>query len=140
MPVRKITTLTAAQADRLTELFQREWWTKGRTREQTGHMLESANLVFGLADEQTDELIGFARVLADGVFKALIFDVIVDDTRRGERLGAVLMDWIKTTPELARVRHFELYCLPELVPFYARWGLSTDVGELQLMRGSGSPL
>ena len=32
------------------------------------------------------------------------------------------MDWIKRHPELARVRHFELYCLPELVPFYEDMG------------------
>jgi len=37
-------------------------------------------------------------------------------------------------PELSGVRHFELYCLPELVSFYQRHGFSSDVGGIQLLR------
>ena len=35
---------------------------------------------------------------------------------------------------LSRVKHFELYCLPELEPYYAAFGFSTDVGGIRLMR------
>lgn len=136
MALKRIEQLDGAQAERLTELFQAEWWTRGRTLEETNVMLASGNLLFGLADEESGQLVAFARVLTDNVFKALIFDVIVDPGYRGQKLGALLMDWIKSRPELARVRHFELYCLPELVPFYERWGLTTDVGDINLMRGA----
>jgi len=37
-------------------------------------------------------------------------------------LGKKLMDAIVGHPALVRVEHFELYCRPELIPFYERWG------------------
>jgi hypothetical protein len=37
-------------------------------------------------------------------------------------------------PDLREVKHFELYCLPELRPFYEKWGFEADVGGIDLMR------
>ena len=39
-----------------------------------------------------------------------------------------------THPRLREVRHVELYSLPELIPFYERWGFSTDVGGVRFQR------
>ena len=38
--------------------------------------------------------------------------------------------------DLRSVQHIELHCLPDLVPFYERFGFSTDVGGSVLMRRS----
>ena len=66
--------------------------------------------------------------------KRFIFDVVVDPAHRGRALGRQLMERILSDPRLARVKHFELYCLPELEPFYQRLGFSADVGGVRLMR------
>jgi predicted GNAT family N-acyltransferase len=97
-------------------------------------MLEHSDFVFALCTEPEDRLVGFARVLTDRVFKVLIFDVIVATDRRDEGLGRQLMDRILQHPDLRDVRHMELYCLPEMVPFYEKWGFSTDVSGVCLMR------
>jgi hypothetical protein len=39
-------------------------------------------------------------------------------------------------PDLRAVKHFELACLRELAPFYARFGFTTEVGGILLMRRS----
>lgn len=41
-------------------------------------------------------------------------------------------------PRRREVGHVELYCLPELAPFYERWGFSTDVGGVLLQRAERS--
>ena len=46
------------------------------------------------------------------------------------------MDAIVNHPTLSAVKHLELYCLPNMVPFYERWGFSTDVSGVSLMRRS----
>jgi hypothetical protein len=46
----------------------------------------------------------------------------------------MLMDAVVNHPALRSVTHLELYCLPEMTPFYERWGFTTDLGELRLMR------
>jgi GNAT superfamily N-acetyltransferase len=115
--------LTEAQAHELVALYQKEWWTKGRELEDVRRMLE-----------QTDIVVAFARGLTDGVYKALIFDVIVADPHRSHGLGRALMDALLEHPRLKRVRHLELYCLPELIPFYRRWGFTDELGELRFLR------
>jgi ribosomal protein S18 acetylase RimI-like enzyme len=82
----------------------------------------------------THSLIGFARVLTDFTFKALIFDVIVNPDYRGLGLGDRLVSLIVSHPRLKSVASFELYCLPELIPFYERHGFGDDVGGIRLMR------
>ena len=66
---------------------------------------------------ESDELVAF---LTDYVYKALVLNVIVAEAYRGSGLGARLMDAVMGHPRLRDVRHFELYCLPELTPFYER--------------------
>lgn len=116
----------------LHEMYQNEWWSRGRTLEQTRELVRFSDFVFGACEE--GRLVAFARVLSDRVFKAVIFDVIVRPQHRGKGLGAELVSRITDHPDLAGVRHFELYCLPELVPFYEKLGFSTDVGPVLHMR------
>ena len=121
---------------RLHELYQLEWWTRGRTLEDVGAMVAGSEYLYAIADGESGDLVGFARVLSDKVFKALIFDVMVDPAHRRQALGQRLMELVLSDPRLASVKHFELYCLPELEPFYARLGFSADVGGVRLMRYS----
>ena len=129
-----LTALNERHVYELHALYQRECWTSGRNVADIKRMLEHSDLVFALCAQPEDRLVAFARVLTDRVFKALIFDVIVAPDRRGEGMGRRLMDHIVRHPDLEHVRHMELYCLPELVPFYEKWGFSTDISGVSLMR------
>ena len=117
-------------------LFLGEWWTADRSLEETRRCVEGSQIRIGLTDD-TGDLIGFVRVITDFTFKALVFDVIVADAHRGKGLGDHLVELVLEHPDLARVRHFELYCLPEIGPFYERLGFSTEVGGVRLMRRDG---
>jgi GNAT superfamily N-acetyltransferase len=117
----------------LHELYQREWWSKGRSLDATRRGVKGSQVVVGLVNG-SNELVAFARVLTDYTFKALIFDVIVADASRNQQLGRKLMNLVTGHEALREVRHFELYCLPELVGFYVPHGFSTDVGNIVLMR------
>jgi predicted GNAT family N-acyltransferase len=114
-------------------LYQHEWWTLGRSLEDTKQCVRNSQLCVGLVSD-TGELIGLARVLTDYIFKALIFDVIVERSARGRGLGIELLSTIKNHERLRSVRHFELYCAPEMCPFYENMGFSANIGEIQLMR------
>jgi GNAT superfamily N-acetyltransferase len=126
--------LIPSQIDQLVELYRKEWWTTGRQRSDVARMLAGSDVVLALQEPTSRRLAAFARALTDGVFKALVFDVIVDPAYRGQGAGRVIMDALMDHPALANVRHVELYCLPELAPFYRRWGFSEDVGGIRFMR------
>jgi GNAT superfamily N-acetyltransferase len=135
MSLQPVTSLTDTQVRELHQLYQNEWWTKGRSLEQIERMLDHSDYVFGLCDSETRNLVAFARLLTDRTFKAFIFDVIVAPAHRKRGVGKVIIDRILAHPDLVSVKHFELYCLPELVPFYERWGFSAAaVNGIVLLR------
>ena len=118
----------------LMELYRHEWWTDQRGEDDVAHMLQHTDLVVGVCADPGAQLVGFARVLTDRTYKAVIFDVIVAQTHRGTGLGRRLMQYVVDHPMLTQVRHIELYCKPELNPFYERCGFSTPEPEMNFMR------
>lgn len=127
--------LSDDQVETLQQLYAREWWSQGRSVEDIRRMLRQTDVMVGFVEKETFELIAFARVLTDYVYKALILDVIVAPAYRSNGLGRELMEAIFRHPMLQNVEHFELYCRPELISFYAEWGF-TDVLDqnLRLLR------
>ena len=126
--------LTEAQIQDLRRLYEREWWTQGRSEAQVRRLVEHSEIIVGFCEADSRRLVAFARVLTDFTIKALLLDVIVDSDYRQQGLGRRLLDAVVAHPALKSVRHFELYCRPELVPFYARWGFRDSLGELRFMR------
>lgn len=137
-----LTTESAVPLNRipeLTALMRTAWWMTDRTTADVAHLLDHSDLVFAVTHDPTGELAGFARVLTDYGHVALLLDVIVAEPHRGSGVGAALLDAVVTHPALADVRSLELVCQPELIPFYARWGFTAEVGTSHLMRRTADP-
>ena len=115
------------------QLYKEVWWGKQRSLEDTKDCVRGSQICIGILDKD-DNLIGFARIISDFIYKAIIFDVIVSISHRDNGLGQKLMHLIKNHDKLKKVKHFELYCLPEMEGFYSSFGFSTDVGGIKLMR------
>lgn len=131
-----VTTLDERQIEQLYALYQREWWTKGRSLASTRQCVKGSQICLGLVDDKGD-LVAFTRVITDYTFKALVFDVIVAEHARGLGLGDRLMRLVLEHEALRSVKHIELYCLPALIPFYVGSGFSDEVGDIRLMRRNG---
>jgi GNAT superfamily N-acetyltransferase len=124
----------------LMDLFAAAWWTTGRTTDDAVRMLTASDLVVALVYRPSGRFVGFARVITDEVYLAVVLDVIVPPDARGSGLGATLMDAVVGHPRLAAVRSIELVCQPDLVPFHRRWGFTEQVGRSRLMRRTADPL
>jgi len=133
MEYRVVYRLTRRQTDELHRLYRREWWSTERTREEVERMLEHTDLVVGIIDRE-ERLAGFARVLTDRVFKAEIYDVIVEESHRRRGLGRRLLEEIFTHPMLREVRQFNLQCLEEMKTFYTEMGFEDLRSRLVYMR------
>ncbi len=124
--------LNENQIAQLHALYQNEWWSGGRTLEDTRRCVQGSSLIFGFV--QDGNLVAFARVITDYVFKAFIFDVIVSPVLRGQGIGNLIVNTIKSHPDLARVGHLELYCRDDMIAFYESHGFSAELGNIHLMR------
>lgn len=118
-----VTDLSHNHVQELHTLYQKEWWTKKRTLADVEHLI-AHSLSIALIEKTTNSLIAYSRVVTDYLRHALILDVIVDEPYRKKSVGRQLMKAILGQPELSEVVRFELKCLPELVPFYAKCGFS----------------
>jgi GNAT superfamily N-acetyltransferase len=130
---RIVATLTESQVSDLVDLYKNEFWCDKRRREDVVKMLAATDVIIGLVDEG-DRLIGFTRVITDFVYRAMIVDVIVNPTHRKTGLGKMLMDAVANHPKLQSVENISLNCLPKMIPFYERWGFTSNVGEMKFMR------
>ncbi|MBD2337882.1 GNAT family N-acetyltransferase [Calothrix sp. FACHB-156] len=124
--------LTENQILELVDLYKDEFWSKNRKYQDVVKMLAASNIIIAFVTD-SQELIGFTRILTDFVYRATIYDVIIKPTYRKMGLGAKLMDAAINHPQLREVEQIALYCLPEMMPFYQRWGFTSEVGELRLM-------
>jgi GNAT superfamily N-acetyltransferase len=131
--------LTSEHIEQLWQMYQAEWWSRGRRIQDVRRVVRHSDLVFAFCDSETGHLVAFARVLTDFVYKAVIFDVIVARKHRHLGLGRMLFDAITAQPALLFVEHLELCCRPEMVPFYEKWGFTADIERLRFMRLSQEP-
>jgi len=110
--------LDAAQ---LVRLFHQAPWAKDRTIEEANEMLHHTDLTLSAWDR--DALVGFGRVLTDFVYRATIWDVIVDQAYQKQGIGAEIVRRILHHPRLEKV---ELFWLCTRRPgFYEKLGFTS---------------
>ena len=105
----------------LIPLFDQADWSRGRTLKETKEMLLHTDLAISAWDGP--QLIGFGRVLTDYVYRASIWDVIVDKGYQGQDVGTQLMNRILDHPSLRQVELFWL-CTRNRQAFYQTLGFS----------------
>ncbi|MTJ30321.1 GNAT family N-acetyltransferase [Aphanizomenon sp. UHCC 0183] len=124
--------LNETQIFELVELYKHEFWSKNRTYQGVTKMLTASDIIIALINEEK-ELIAFCRVLTDFVYRGVLYDVIVKPSYRKMGFGAKLLDEVVNHTQLKAVEDIALFCLPEMIPFYERWGFIYDVNALKIM-------
>ncbi|MDK2411668.1 GNAT family N-acetyltransferase [Aphanizomenon sp. PH219] len=124
--------LNETQIFELVELYKHEFWSKNRTYQGVSKMLAASDVIIALINEEK-ELIAFCRVLTDFVYRGVLYDVIVKPSYRNMGFGDKLLDEVVNHPQLKAVENLALFCLPEMIPFYERWGFIYDVNGLKIM-------
>lgn len=96
------------------------YWNRWRTREDVDHQFRGAWRVIGAYIEGTDELVGFARAVSDGVSDAYLADVFVVAAHRGRGIGGRMVEAMVEEGLGARFRWF--LSTRNAHELYARWG------------------
>lgn len=107
----------------LLRLYAQAPWAGGRSHEGIREMLAQTDLALSAWDGE--RLVGFGRVLTDYVYRASIWDVIVDEAYQGQDIGTEIMQRILHHPSLKRVELFWL-CTRDKQAFYEKLGFSAN--------------
>ncbi|MGH7255551.1 MAG: GNAT family N-acetyltransferase [Nitrospirales bacterium] len=105
----------------LIRLFEQAPWAKGRRESDAKDMLAQTDLAISAWDG--DRLVAFGRVLTDYVYRASIWDMIVDRAYQGQDIGTEIVLRILHHPSLKRVDLFWL-CTRDKQSFYEKLGFS----------------
>ena len=119
MPPIDYSSTSPVTARELTHLFSQTDWAANRSPSGLEHMLNHTPCFVSARSE--GQLVGFARALSDGVYRALIEDVIVEESYRGRGVGAALVRLL-LKEHLNAVEEVSLGCTEENVVFYEKLG------------------
>lgn|SRR3990167_833434 len=109
----------ALDIDQLLRLYEQAPWARGRTKDGVATMLAHTDYFFTAWDGP--RLVAFARVLTDRVYRATLWDVVVDAEYQGRGVGEALMGIILSHPVLSTVEKFWLNTRDKQ-KFYERFG------------------
>jgi N-acetylglutamate synthase-like GNAT family acetyltransferase len=119
--------------DQLLVLFQRNaFWAQDRKKADVERAIQVSNSVVSIWDDQ--RLIGFGRATSDTVYRAVIWDIVVDLEYRRQGLGRKLVETLISAPELCQVERVYLFTTHQKA-FYERIGFVENASTTLVLMG-----
>jgi predicted GNAT family N-acyltransferase len=125
--------ITDDNAEQLLDLYRGESWSKNRSLNDVKKMLEKS-WVISIIDSSNGNMIAFARVITDFVYRAFIYDVIVARDYRKKGFGKLIVEGINNHPDIINVERIELNCIDSNIPFYQKIGFDRVPNGTNMMR------
>lgn len=114
----EINTTKLPSENELKHLFVQTTWAAKREDLGIKKMLESTTVFVTI--RENSKLIGFGRAITDGIYRALLDDIIVDSTYQKKGLGKVIVEQL--LQQLTDVEEIFLNTRPGLEGFYKKFG------------------
>lgn len=110
--------------NQLQELFKLgAFWAKERSIEDLSVAIANSEPVISVWDGE--RLIGFARATSDGIYRAIIWDVVIHPDYRGAGLGRKLVETVFSHPRMNQVERVYLMTTHQQ-RFYERIGFECN--------------
>ena len=117
-------------------LIKQTYWASDRSLETIEKSIENS-ICFGAFDSDSDELIGFARVVTDLYTCYYICDVVVDEAHRGNGVGKALINAITSDKRFDKLEG--LLITRDAHGLYSQYGFISKEG-IFMGRGLNSSL
>lgn len=113
-------------------LNQHAFWAQGRSIAELRQMLMGSSAVVSLW--QGKRLVGFGRATSDGIYRAVLWDVVIPQDLQGKGLGRLLVEGLIESPQLRGVERIYLMTTNSS-GFYLQLGFEIEANQ-QLLRKS----
>jgi ribosomal protein S18 acetylase RimI-like enzyme len=118
------------------ELFQTTGWNQRYNFSALDLSNAIRNSWYAISIYESTQLIGFGRVIADGVHHALIVDIIIHPEFQNRGLGSKLLDKLVAKCKDCKIRDVQLFSAKDKHPFYEKFGFvvrPNDAPGMQLI-------
>jgi len=113
---------TAPDRDQIRDLFATTGWNRTFKASPEELIRAVANSQFVIAAYEDEKLVGFGRVVTDGVLHAMIYDMIVHPLFQGQGIGAQILNGLVKICREARIRDIQLFSAIGKRVFYEKNG------------------
>jgi N-acetylglutamate synthase-like GNAT family acetyltransferase len=115
----------------LQELFAlAAFWARDRQLEELKVAIANSDPVITVWN--AEQLIGFARATSDGVYRAVIWDVVIHPDYQGAGLGRKLVQTVLSHPKLSRVERIYLMTTNQQA-FYEKIGFEENTSTTMVL-------
>ena len=112
-------------------LNKHAFWAQGRSRQQLREMLKGSQVVVSLW--RGKRMVGFGRASSDGIYRAVLWDVVVAGDLQGRGLGRRVVEALLASPKLREVERVYLMTTNSN-GFYEQMGFSNVSSQHLLIR------
>ena len=109
------------------------FWAQGRSLPELRRMLRGSSAI--ATAWRGDSLVGFGRATSDGIYRAVLWDVVVASDEKGQGMGRRLVEALLAAPKVSGCERVYLMT-SQSRGFYERLGFEV-VNSQDLMRLSG---
>jgi N-acetylglutamate synthase-like GNAT family acetyltransferase len=108
--------------DQFFELFVTTGWNKKYELNKEELYTALKNSWYTISVLNNESLIGFGRIICDGIVHALILDVIIHPEEQGKGIGKEIMNKLITKCKKHKIRDIQLFSAKDKAGFYEKLG------------------
>jgi GNAT superfamily N-acetyltransferase len=110
-------------------LFETTGWNQGYGLDEDALFRAISTSWTAVSAYDEDQLVGFGRVISDGVLHALIVELIVTPAYQGQGIGGQLLQKLVGRCRAHGIRDIQLFCARGKAGFYERFGFASRPGD-----------
>lgn len=117
------------------DLFETTGWNQNKPLDQGQMFTAISRSWFAVSAYENNQLVGFGRVISDGIYHALIVEMIVHPDFQQRGIGSQLLNMLVRRCREADIKQIQLFCARGKAGFYQKHGFkerSVDAPGMEL--------
>ena len=112
-------------------LNRNTFWAKNRTVNDLKKCLSNSDVIVSIWT--SNEIVGFGRALTDGVYRAVLWDVVIDQDHQGKGYGKLIMKNLLASKKIKNTQKVYLMTTNKKL-FYSQIGFKEVTSQNLLIR------
>ena len=117
---------------KLQKLLDRNaFWAKNRTINDLKKCLANSDVVISLWVDK--EIVGFGRALTDGIYRGVLWDIVIDQNHQGKGFGKLIVNNLLSSKEIKNTKKIYLMTTNKKL-FYSQFDFKEVTSQNLLIR------
>ncbi len=112
-------------------LNRNAFWEKGRTIHDLKKCLANSDVIISLW--VNNEIVGFGRALTDGIYRGVLWDIVIDQNHQGKGFGTVIVKNLLSSKKIKNTKKLYLMTTNKKL-FYSQFDFKEVISQDLLIR------